>query len=140
MASRRLADMVRNRKPVTMPATATVKKACQCMRDQRVGAVLVTDRKKRLIGIFTGRDAVERMLAEGREPAKTRLSEVMTASPATLRSDRTPVDALRLMQEGAFRHVPVVEDGLVVSVISRGDFRALEQAQLDEQTGIWERI
>jgi CBS domain-containing protein len=140
MTNRRIAEMVRNKNPVCMPATATVKKACQSMRDRCVGAVLVTDRRKRLIGIFTGRDAVVRMLAEGREPATTRLSEVMTASPSTLSPDKAAVDALRLMRDGAFRHVPVVEDGQVVSCISRGDFRALEQAQLDEETGIWERI
>ncbi|HWA81648.1 MAG TPA: CBS domain-containing protein [Acetobacteraceae bacterium] len=52
----------------------------------------------------------------------------------------TAIDALRLMQDGGFRHMPVVADGVVVGIVSRGDFRGLELDRLDEETGIWERI
>ena len=47
---------------------------------------------------------------------------------------------MRLMRDGGFRHVPVVEEGVVIGVVSRGDFRGLEQDRLAEETGIWERI
>jgi predicted transcriptional regulator len=50
------------------------------------------------------------------------------------------IEALRLMRDGGFRHIPVVENGRVIGVVSRGDFRGLEQDRLDEETGIWERI
>ena len=141
MTLRQISDMVHDKNPVTLPETATVQAACIKMRDRRVGAVLVTDRRHRLVGIFTGRDAVARMLAEGRDPAKTQLLDVMTADPDTLPTTVTSIDALRLMQDGGFRHVPVVEDdGRIVSVVSRGDFRSLEQARLDEETGLLERI
>ena len=50
------------------------------------------------------------------------------------------IDALRLMRDGGFRHVPVVDNGTLVGVVSRGDFRGLEQDRLDEETGLWERI
>jgi CBS domain-containing protein len=50
------------------------------------------------------------------------------------------IEALRLMSDGGFRHVPVVADGKVVGVVSHGDFRGLETARLDEETGLWERI
>lgn len=141
MTFRQISDMVHDKKPLTLPETTTVQAACQKMRDRHVGAVLVTDKRHRLVGIFTGRDAVSRVLAEARDPAKTQLAEVMTAKPCTLCQTMTFVDALRLMQDGGFRHVPVVEeDGRIVSVISRGDFRGLEQARLDEETGLMERI
>ena len=140
MTLRHLSDMVQDKNPVTLPAAAAVQEACRQMRDRRVGAVLVTDKRHRLVGIFTGRDAVARVLAEGRDPAKTRLADVMTAAPSTLGPDMTAIDALRLMQDGGFRHVPIVDQGRIVSVVSRGDFRGLEQARLDEEIGLIERI
>jgi CBS domain-containing protein len=135
-----MADIVRDRNPVTAPQTATVADAARKMRDRRVGAVLVIDGGAHLVGIFTGRDAVARVLAEGRDPAKTELRTVMTAAPVTLAPGKSAIDALRLMQDGGFRHVPVVDNGQVVGIVSHGDFRGLEQARLDEETGLWERI
>jgi len=140
MTERQMSDMVSHQNPVMLPPTATVTQACQCMRDRRVGAVLITEGDRRLVGIFTGRDAVCRVLAEGKSVAKTTLAEVMTPDPDTIPPRRTAIEALRLMQDGGYRHLPVVDKGKVVGVVSRGDFRGLEQARLDEETGLWERI
>jgi CBS domain-containing protein len=137
---RQMSEIVRNQHPLCLSSATSVKHACQSMRERAVGAVLVTDRDERLIGIFTGRDAVCRVLAEGKDPAKTRLVEVMTRDPDTMPPQRTAIDALRLMRDGGFRHVPVVEDQQIVGIVSHGDFRGLERAQLDEETGLWERI
>jgi CBS domain-containing protein len=137
---RHMSDMVRDRTPVTMSPSAKVKHACQSMRERRVGAILVTDQERHLLGIFTGRDAVCRVVAEGRDAATTRLSEVMTRAPDTLPPGKTALDALRMMEDRGYRHLPVVADGKVVGVVSRGDFHGLEQARLDEETGLWERI
>jgi CBS domain-containing protein len=95
---------------------------------------------RRLVGIFTGRDAVGRVLAEGKNSATTTLAEVMTRNPDTIPPRQTAIEALRAMQDGGYRHLPVIDDGKVVGVISRGDFRGLEQDRLDEETGLWERI
>jgi len=100
----------------------------------------VTDGDQCLVGIFTGRDAVCRVLAAGRDPAGTKLAEVMTTEPSTMLPGGTAIEALRLMQDGGFRHVPVVHQRRVVGVVSHGDFRGLERARLDEETGLWERI
>ena len=140
MTQRRVAEMVRDQNPLTLAPTTTVKEACRCMRDRRVGAVLVTEDHKRLVGIFTGRDAVARVLAEGRDPATTKLSEVMTRDPSVIAPGKTAVEALRLMHDGDYRHVPIVKNGQVIGVVSRGDFRGIETARLDEETGLWERI
>jgi CBS domain-containing protein len=140
MNSRHASDIINHQNPLTLPPTATVQQACRGMRDRKVGAVLVTEGDRRLVGIFTGRDAVGRVLAEGRDTAKTTLAEVMTRNPDTIPPGKTAIEALRLMQDAGYRHLPVVAGGKVVGVISRGDFRGLEQARLDDETGLWERI
>jgi len=135
-----MSDIVRNQDPVTLPASATVRKACQSMRDRRVGAVLVTEADRRLVGIFTGRDAVHRVLADGRSAATTKLAEVMTRDPDTMPPGKTAIEALRLMEDARYRHLPIVENGKVVGVVSRFDFSGIELDRLDEETGLWERI
>ncbi len=135
--NRDMAEIIRNQQPVTMPPTATVQEACHHMHERRIGAVLVTGARGELVGIFTGRDAV-RVLAQGKDSRNTRLEDVMTSNPDHLPPRHKAIDALRLMRDGGFRHVPVVHEGLVVGIVSRGDFRGLEQDRLDEETGIWE--
>ena len=137
---RTMSDIVRNRDPATLPPSATVRDACRCMRDRRIGAVLVTEGDHRLLGIFTGRDAVHRVLAEGKSAARTKLAEVMTRDPDTMTPGRTAIEALRLMEDRRCRHVPVVDGSKVVGIVSRFDFSGIELDRLDEETGLWERI
>ena len=137
---RTMSDIVRNQDPVMLPPSATVRDACQCMRDRRIGAVLVTESDHRLLGIFTGRDAVHRVLAEGKSASNTMLAEVMTPDPDTMPPGRTAIEALRLMEDGRYRHLPIIDDGKVVGIVSRFDFNGIELDRLDEETGLWERI
>ena len=137
---RKMSDIVRNQDPVTLRPDATVREACQCMRDRRVGAILVTESDQRLLGIFTGRDAVHRVLADGKSAARTQLAEVMTRDPTTIPPGKTAIEALRLMQDGRYRHVPIVDGDKVVGIVSRYDFSGIELDRLDEETGLWERI
>jgi len=137
---RKMSDIVKNQVPVTLPPDATVRDACQRMRDRRVGAVLVTEADQRLLGIFTGRDAVHRVLAEGMSAARTKLAAVMTRDPDTMPPGKSAIEALRLMEYGRYRHVPIVNDGKVVGSVSRFDFSGIELDRLDEETGLWERI
>jgi CBS domain-containing protein len=135
-----MSDIVRNQDPLTLPPHATVKEACRCMRDRRVGAVLVTDNDRRLAGIFTGRDAVHRVLAEGKSAAHTILAEVMTPNPDTMPPGKMAIEALRMMEDGRYRHLPIVDDGKVLGIVSRFDFSGMELDRLDEETGLWERV
>ena len=137
--NREMAEIIRNQKPLTLRPDLTVREACGHMHHRRVGAVLVTDEQGHLLGIFTGRDAV-RILAQESEAATLTLGQVMTKEPACLPPRHKAIDALRMMRDGGFRHVPVVDNGVLVGVVSRGDFRGLEQDRLDEETGLWERI
>lgn len=140
MAARLVTDIARERDPVTLPAEATIKEACRRMRERRVGAVLVTDAPRHLIGIFTGRDAVYRVLAEGRDPSKTTLAEVMTCKPNTISPRKNAIEALRQMHDGGYRHIPIVDQGALIGIVSRNDFSGLEKARLEEEAEIWERI
>ena len=123
-----------------MPETATVKAACQQMSEQRVGSVLVTDERGALAGIFTGRDAVCKVLAEGRDSSTTALREVMTANPVTMSPEMTAIDALRLMWDGGFRHVPLVDGGKLLGVVSRGDFKSDEHERLEWERELWDNM
>jgi len=139
MTNRRMDEIVRNQRPVTMPATATVHEACGEMHRRKIGAVLVTDPHGGLAGIFTGRDLV-RVIADGKDAADVTLYSVMTRDPHTMPPGQTAIDALRVMRDGGFRHIPVVEEGKIIGIVSRGDFRGLEHDRLDVETGYWETI
>jgi CBS domain-containing protein len=102
--------------------------------------VLVAGADGRLAGIFTGRDAVARVLADGRDPATTPLSAVMTADPVTLTPDSRTIDALRLMAERGFRHVPVVRDGQPVGLVSRSHFHGEDIDRLEYEQALWEHL
>src|SRR5579864_3666924 len=104
---RRLSDIICNQNPLVLPDTTEVQEACREMAERRAGSVLVTDADGELTGIFTGRDAVARVLAAGKDPKRVTLAEVMTDRPITMTSSQTAIDALRLMWDGGFRHVPL---------------------------------
>ena len=140
MTQRHMLDIIHDQNPVMLTADKSVKEACDLMRTKRVGAILVIDRNDRLVGIFTGRDAVCRVVADGRDSSSTRLSDVMTAEPVTMGPGKTAIEALHLMQDGGFRHIPIIDGESVIGIVSKGDFRGLEQARLDEETELWERI
>ena len=137
---RKMADLVRNQSPLALPPTASVMDAARQMRQRHVGSALVTNSDGGLVGIFTGRDAVDRVLAEGKDPSATTLAEVMTRDPCTLTAKHDAIEALRLMQDARCRHLPVVHEGRLLGIASRGDFRGIELDRLDEETGLWERI
>jgi len=120
MPERPIREVIGNQEPVTASADITVDAAAQLMKRHRIGALLVID-GGRLAGIFTERDALFRVMAEGRDPAKTRIAEVMTVNPRTISPDRPFGHALHLMYEGEFRHVPVVENGRALGMVSARD-------------------
>lgn len=137
MRERTMAEIIRDQRPLSMRPEATVAEACAAMYQRRIGAVLVTKPGDHLVGIFTGRDAV-RCLAQGCDARHSKLRDVMTADPVTLAPDQSAIEALRLLDNCGFRHLPVCRDGKVVGIVSRYDFRAMEHARLDEETGFFE--
>ena len=132
-------DVVTNQQLLALPRTTLVRVAARAMRERRVGAVLVAAHS-RLEGIFTERDMVSRVVAEGRDPDTTTLAEVMTANPDTAGPHDTALEALRRMHDGGYRHLPIVDRGRLVGIVSRRDFHGEEKARLDEESGLWAKI
>jgi CBS domain-containing protein len=139
MPQRTLGEIVRDQNPLVLGPDTTVAAACAAMHQRRVGAVLVVDADRRLLGIFTGRDAVH-LLAEGLDAKHTRVDAVMTRDPTTLGPRATAQEALQALQDGGFRHLPIVVDGRIAGIVSRYDFRAREHARMDEATGFLEML
>lgn len=96
--------------PITVRADSTVLNAVQAMSEKRVGAVGVV-MEGRIIGIFTERDLMERVVLERRDPATTPLAEVMTSPVETVRADGDPNYALERMIDRHIRHLPVTDSG-----------------------------
>ena len=128
-------ELIEPRKLIVASPGTSVKEAARLMRSRKVGAVLVV-RDEQLVGIFTERDALTRVMAEGRDPAATRLAEVMTPDPKTVAVDETFGYALLLMHEHGFRHLPVLKGRRPVGVISA---RHALDPELEEFTAEAER-
>lgn len=117
MYTARVKEVMEKGRRLVAPPETSVARASKLMARKNVGAIMVVD-EKRLVGIFTERDAVFRVIAEGRDPRATRIDEVMTPQPATVTPDEMFGKALMLMHEGGFRHVPVVKNGEPVGIVS----------------------
>jgi CBS domain-containing protein len=116
-----LDESVRNimqpRKFLTATPETLVSEAAKRMAVHNVGAILVVE-EDRLLGIFTERDVVVRVVAQGLDAHTTSLVDVMTRAPYTIHPDQTFGYALLVMHQGGFRHLPVVEDGKPIGIIS----------------------
>lgn len=132
--SRKIADIIKRQKLAKLPPTASVRQACKLMAERAVGAVLVTGPDGRLAGIFTERDLVKRVAAPGLDIEKTELAAVMTRMPETMTPDDPAVVALRRMRDGGFRHMPAVDGGKLLGVVSARDFLGAELKQLEVET------
>jgi CBS domain-containing protein len=137
---RRLSDVTLDQDPLVLLDATTVVEASSCMSERRCGSVAVVDEVGRLVGIFTGRDTVSRVLASGRDAATTRLADVMTRDSLTLSPERTALETLRLMWDGGLRHLPMVKGGRVVGVVSRGDVAGLEVDSDERERDLWELV
>lgn len=137
---RTLSDVVFHQTPLTLPVTASVRAAAEAMAAKRAGSVVVLNHLGQIAGVFTGRDAIKRVLAKGLDAAKTTLGDVMTTPVVTIGPERSSLDALQIMWQGDFRHLPVVRNGKVLGVVTRGDFSGLEQDRFDDERDLWEHL
>ncbi len=109
--------------------------AARAMTERNVGSVVVVENGK-LVGIFTERDALVRVLAAGIDPETTKLGAVMIRKVMTISPDRSLVNALHRMHDNGFRHLPVVENGALIGMVSVRDALGsdLIQWEVEEQT------
>ncbi len=110
-------SVMERKKFITAAPDTSVSQAARLMATKDAGAVLVVENHQ-LVGIFTERDVVFRVIALGLDPKETRLNQVMTADPKTLGPNQSYGHALVIMQENGFRHVPVVDENLPIGIIS----------------------
>ncbi len=103
-----------------LPPTATVMQAVEAMCAAKVGSVLVVQ-ERRPVGIFTERDLMTRVILARRDPENTTLAEVMTREVVCVEESTTTTAAMALMTERRVRHLPVVDGGKVVGLVSIGD-------------------
>jgi len=114
-----------------LPGTS-VRDACCLMRDRRIGALLVSDGRT-LHGIFTERDVLNLVVAEGRDPVTTMVDDVMTRKVIVVRPERAVSEIEAIMRQERLRHVPVVGEMGLIGLISIGDVNAFNAVQ-DHQT------
>ncbi len=117
---------------VTAGPEETVRAAAERMAENCCGSVLVMQ-GERLLGIFTERDLLVRVVAADLDPTATRLSEVMTKDVETIGAEEPVREAIRRMDEGCFRHLPVVLGGRVLGVLSSRDIPVLELGRMAEE-------
>jgi CBS domain-containing protein len=126
-----ISDILAGRSLITASKEMTVRAAAKLMAEKKIGAVLVVEGKQ-IAGIFTERDALNKVLAAGLDPDKTLLSQVMVKDLQTIRADKPLAYALYMMAEGGFRHVPVVaDDGSPVGMVSARDALGQDMVELE---------
>ncbi len=133
MPNRTLRQVVDGQTPISALADTTVRAAAVAMANKKVGAILVVDDEGLLTGLFTERDVLNRVVAKGLDPDKTPLSAVMTENLLTATPDKPLAHALHMMFEGGFRHVPVVENGKPVGMVSARNALGLEICQFEKE-------
>ena len=130
MPNRPIRQIINRGKLVVATEETTVAEAARMMKDAKVGAILIL-KKERLAGIFTERDALTRVLAEGLDPKRTPMSRVMTPNPDTISPDKPFGHALIMMYDHGYRHMPVMEDGKPVGIVSMRDAAPPELHELE---------
>jgi len=130
MPNRPIREIIRRAKLVTAHESASVAAAARLMADANVGALLVVE-KDHLKGIFTERDVLTRVVAKGLDPATTPLSRVMTANPDTISPDKPFGQALIMMYDHGYRHMPVVDGGKPIGIVSMRDAAPPELKDLE---------
>lgn len=129
MPRRMIGDVIDGRPIIAGNKEMSVRAACCLMAEKKIGALLVLEGGQ-IVGIFTERDVLNKVLAGRLDPDATVLAEVMVHDPQTIRSDKPLEFALYMMAEGGFRHVPVIDaDGVPVGMVSARD--ALGQDMID---------
>jgi CBS domain-containing protein len=128
-----LRDLIKNRKLYSIDASRTVLEAARYMMEHAIGAVPVL-RNGDLVGIFSERDIMNRVVAVGRTPGTTAVSEVMTANPRAVSIDENIEECLFIMQEFGFRHLPVLDGKDLKGLVSLRDVLMHRAAEIEGQT------
>jgi len=128
-----LRDLVKDRKIYSVDAGRTVLEAARFMMEHNIGALPVV-RNGELAGIFSERDIMNRVVAVGRTPAYTVVSEVMTANPRAVSLDESIEECMFIMHEFGFRHLPIVDGKELKGLVSLRDVVMHQAAELERRS------
>jgi len=120
----------KGRNVISISADASVFDAIKMMADESIGSLVVLDENEGLVGIVTERDYARKVIVKGRSSGDTRVADIMTTDVLTTSCEHTVKSCMEIMTEKKLRHLPVVEDGRVVAMVSIGD---LVQAIIADQ-------
>ena len=126
-------DVIRNREPYSMKTTATVQEAAEFMAAKNVGAVCVVDESGKLMGVFSERDVLRRVVIQHRDPATVAVGDVTSDLRAVIRCDETPHQALERMELIGTRHLPVVDGERWVGMLSMRDLMRVELSEQGDE-------
>ncbi len=127
-----LRDVIKDRRLYSVEATRTVLEAARFMMEHNIGAVPVL-RSGSLVGILSERDIMNRVVALGRTPGTTAVSEVMTANPRAIEADESIEECAFLMREFGFRHLPIVDGEKLMGLVSLRDVLTQHAAEMERQ-------
>lgn len=130
MPNRPIHEVIRHRKLVTVSPETSVAEAAQQMKKANIGAVLVLENDT-MVGIFTERDCLYRVAAKNKKADDVLVGKVMTKHPAHVHADRPFRDALYMMMDGGYRHVPVLDGDTPVGIVSPRDMLGTELTEFE---------
>jgi CBS domain-containing protein len=136
---RKIKDVMQDREVAELPPTSSVQRAARLMLRTKQCATLVVCRGE-LEGIVTEQDIVRRVIAMDLNPASTTLAQIMTKRPDTISPDDLAIRGLRMMEDGGYRHLPVVRGGRILGIVSRSDFPGDEKVELEVERHYWEAV
>jgi CBS domain-containing protein len=126
-------DVIRNREPYSLKASATVQEAAEFMAARNIGAVCILDEHGKLLGVFSERDVLKRVVAPKRDPHAVAVGEVTSELRAVIRCDETPHQALERMELIGSRHLPVVDGDRWVGMLSMRDLLRVEVGEQGDE-------
>ncbi len=126
-------DVIRNREPYSMSETATVQEAAEFMAARNIGAVCIVNDDGKLLGVFSERDVVKRVVVKKRDPAEVRVGDVTSELRAVINCDETPHQALERMDLIGTRHLPVVDGERWVGMLSMRDLMRVELSEQGDE-------
>jgi CBS domain-containing protein len=126
-------DVIRDREPYSLRASASVQEAAEFMAKRKIGAVCVLDEEGKLTGVFSERDLLNRVVVPKHDPATMQLGEVASPVRAVIRCDETPHQALERMELIGTRHLPVVDGEKWVGMLSMRDLLRVELSEQGDE-------
>ena len=126
-------DVIRNREPYSTRASASVQEAAEFMAAKNIGAVCVLNDEGKLLGVFSERDVLRRVVAAQRDPTTVRVGEVTSELRAVINCDETPHQALERMEEHETRHLPVMDGERWVGMLSIRDLLRVEVGEQGDE-------